>query len=196
MFLALGWGIYHVQQTGMSDRFWDSLDEASDTVTASPAQQDKVVVLTDTQGRELACRVLRVDADSVRVIRLTDGEKFTISLDRLDRASRNRLKPQAGTSVVSEFGLYEHAKQEVRVTLVISERTPNTKEIKRFLTAENIAYVVYDVERSGAGRRIMEEHGLTHGPVLLIGDEIMVGFSFERFRQLMVKAYQAQDAER
>ncbi|WP_309386516.1 hypothetical protein [Cerasicoccus frondis] len=154
----------------------------------------QTVELTDVEGRTLSCRVVAVRDGEVEIIRTVDEQRFTFPLKRLSEESRELLKQPKFSSASgkpkSGYDLYDEAKEHVRVIVVVSDNTPHTTEVKRFLTGQDFHYVVYDAIKSTRGRELLEQHGLTHGPAFIVGDRVMVGLNASRLHQAIIDEYQ------
>ncbi|GHC09581.1 hypothetical protein [Cerasicoccus arenae] len=176
------------------------MNELSEKVGLSAKNENDSVTLLDTSGRELQCRIISVDDRYVHVLRLIDNETFAIELDKLDPANRDMVQEMRptlskATPELTEYQLYNEAKKKVRVTVVVSDNTPCTSEVKRYLTNQDYSYVVYDAIKSSAGHRLLEEHGLTRGPAFIVGDEVIVGMNSQRIRRAIIKEYQKLQSE-
>lgn len=165
------------------------------TVLAEPApiQESINVTLTDLDGRDLVCRIVAASETEVEVLRAADQQKFTIGLARLNASSREMVQAWRSSSKLSaesDFERYQKAKESVRVTVVVSENTPDTAELKRFLNSQDFNYIVYDAIKSSRGRELMEEHGLSRGPAFIIGDQVLVGANGQLIREAIVQEYE------
>ncbi|WP_309397643.1 hypothetical protein [Cerasicoccus maritimus] len=154
------------------------------------------VVLRDVDGRSLTCRILSVKDACVEIIRLPDQQRFTFPVARLDSESQATVE-QWQQNQASERGSlqhYEEAKHHVRVIVVVSENIEQTPEVKRFLTAQDFHYVVYDAFKSSRGRDIMQKYNLTRGPAFIIGEEVIVGLNMGRIRRAIEAEYEKSRA--
>ncbi|MEO0794597.1 MAG: hypothetical protein AAFX93_05530 [Verrucomicrobiota bacterium] len=182
----------------------EGVRELAEDLNVPGVQTESFVVLEDLTGRTLKCRIIKVKDKSVEVVRAEDGVEFSIPIDRLADGSRRQIKKwvlghhsQSTGEVFKpteevEDKLYEAAKEHFKVVVVTVDDTDITPQLKRFMKAEDISFSVYDAIKSTGGRRLVEEHGLTHGPVLFIGDEMFIGFTPETVKKVLISEYRRE----
>ena len=64
-----------------------------------------------------------------------------------------------------------------KVIIFSATYCPNCRHVKRFLTAQNIPYKEFDIEKSVAARRYFDKLGGRGTPFLIINNHLLPGFN-------------------
>ena len=90
-------------------------------------------------------------------------------------------------NIVSVANVPSGLSQGGRVVLYATEWCPHCKRAKKYFGDNGIAYTERDVEKSTAAKREFKKLGGKGVPLILVGEQMMRGFSETRFRALYNK---------
>ena len=78
------------------------------------------------------------------------------------------------------------AKEAAKVVVYSAEWCPWCKRAKEFLKNNGVEFVEKNVDKDPkAGAEILQKSGQTGIPVIIIGDEVIVGFDEPKLKQLL-----------
>ncbi|MEO0795402.1 MAG: hypothetical protein AAFX93_09580 [Verrucomicrobiota bacterium] len=158
-------------------------------------------VLTDVDGRSITCEVVAVNDDTVVIIRDSDQQTFEIPFNRLDGPSQSRVRTIENS--ISGRGALQNAQlqfdrdlknaiESMQIQVLCSYRNPECETVENYFLQNDYNYISYDVEKSGAGRRLREEWSISYLPAIKVGDRVLEGFNREIFEEALVKEYRKQ----
>lgn len=131
----------------------------------------------------LSVIVLEARAEIYKVVGADGKVSYTDKEPQSEKAEKLKIQTYTGSPSVSSL-----AGAVRRVTLFSAQWCGSCRNAKAYMTSHNIAFEEWDIDKSDYARAKMNEFGTKAIPVILVGNQKMVGFSPESFEAMRKKA--------
>lgn len=131
----------------------------------------------------LAVFGLEAQAEIYKIIGPDGKVSYSDKEPQSEKAEKLKIQTYSGTPSVSSLNTAFK-----RVTLFSAQWCGACRKAKAYMASHKIAFDEWDIDTSSYAQAKMKEFGAKSIPVILVGDQKMIGFTPEKFEAMRNKA--------